>query len=110
MTMTGSVRHLSLVSLSLGAGRRSADMPSPGRDQGPLDPATKVLEMESLGVKVGSCLYAYIPAESTHSVQSWHNTGLLIGMACPLCTGSQCEALLGAEPNKHGIQLCLGGC
>ena len=72
MTMTGSVRHLSLVSLSLGAGRRSADMPSPGRDQGPLDPATKVLEMESLGGKVGSCLYAYIPAESTHSVQSWH--------------------------------------
>ena len=27
-------------------------MPSPGRSQGPLDPATKVLELESLGVKV----------------------------------------------------------
>lgn len=37
-----------------GPGRRSLDMPSPGRNQGPLDPATKVLEMESLGVKVGT--------------------------------------------------------
>ena len=27
-------------------------MPSPGRGQGPLDPAAKVFEMESLGVKV----------------------------------------------------------
>lgn len=33
-------------------------MPSPGRDQGPLDPATKVLEMESLGVKVRLLSYA----------------------------------------------------
>ena len=32
-------------------------MPSPGQDQGPLDPATKVLEMESLGVKVSFLLY-----------------------------------------------------
>ncbi|KAL0040642.1 hypothetical protein WJX79_000331 [Trebouxia sp. C0005] len=34
------------------AGRRSPDMPSPGRSQGPIDPATKVLEIQSLGVKV----------------------------------------------------------
>lgn len=41
-------------------------MPSPGRDQGPLDPATKVLEMESLGLKVRFFSYACTCSEDMH--------------------------------------------
>ena len=37
------------------AGRRAGDMPN---DQGPLDPSTKIVEIESLGVKVASMLGA----------------------------------------------------
>lgn len=49
------------------AGRRSPDMTSPRQNQGPLDPATKVLEMESLGVKV-SCFYLCQPVQ--HAVSA----------------------------------------
>lgn len=45
-------------------------MPSPGRDQGPLDPATKVLEMESLGVKVRLLSYACTCCEHIHCGQT----------------------------------------
>ena len=88
-------------------------MPSPGRDQGPLDPATKVLEMESLGVKV-SLLRMHVHVVSTCTMARlcvWYvMLGTVQGVEmCRLCIGAQCKALLGAEPYQHGIQLCLGG-
>jgi hypothetical protein len=87
-------------------------MPSPGRSQGPLDPATKVLEMESLGVKVKnvqSCLYqsCLLCQETFYSVWLYFIPAVL----CATCAtaGTQCEALLGAESDQHGLQFCMGG-
>ena len=42
------------------AGRRSPDMPGPDGSLGPLDPATKVLEFESLGTKVRNTRRFYV--------------------------------------------------
>ena len=89
-------------------------MPSPGRSQGPLDPATKVLEMESLGVKVYTfnrtcispvcCVKKFLPLCLVK----------LQTRQCATCAaaGIQCEALLGAESDQHGLQFCMGkfGC
>ena len=113
---------LSLLSPAFAAGRRSADMPSPGREQGPLDPATKVLEMESLGVKVSLVcpIFCSECCQDLCSCRAYNHCALrktegrglsyaeIFNTDLSQSAGTECEAVLGAKPHKHGLQLCMG--
>lgn len=93
------------------AQRRKADLPGPQGELGPLDPAVRVIEMESLGLKVRNTRRFYVINPTNVSYEfSWQQVGASNSMfRCAtskglMLAGKKCEMAFEFTPQSVELQ------